>query len=587
MSPAGEAPPWRDGAAALGIFALAAAVRAIHLLSIRDIPSFQHLLIDAAAYDAWAVRIAGGAWWGPDAFYQAPAYPYLLAVVYRFIGHEMWNVHVIQLLLGALSCALCFGTARVLFGFGAGLTAGLVLALYPPAIFFGAIVQKTALGLALTSAGLLAVVAFERRQSAFLCALAGALFGLLALTRENALVWLPWIPVWLAMRTREGRSRLVPAAAFVAGAALLLLPAAIHNYANGRTFSLTTSQLGTNFWYGNSPDASGLYVPLVPGRHTPEFESPDATRIAEEALGRPLSRGEVSDYWLGRGLDWVRAEPVAWSKLMVWKWFLTWNAYEIPDTEDLYVYEDWSPALRWSPLHFGLLVPLAAAGLILARRDPPLWARSHFLIWLALVYAAGVSVFLVAARFRFPLVPLLLPFVGLAVVHGASLATNGRIRELRAPLLALAAAAIACNVLLLDRDVFRASSYANFGGIMLREHRLADAERYLEQAESIFAGDPDVQFHLGVLRSEQGRLPEAEAHLRRMLEMEDADYRGHQVLADVLERQGRPEEAAGHRKTARELAPDPAPEAGLGVNPKAESGGRARAPRDPRAPPPR
>ena len=59
---------------------LALAVRSAYLWEIQTIPFFDHAVGDAASYTAWAERIAGGDWIGGEAFYQAPAYPYFLAV---------------------------------------------------------------------------------------------------------------------------------------------------------------------------------------------------------------------------------------------------------------------------------------------------------------------------------------------------------------------------------------------------------------------------------------------------------------------------------------------------------------------------
>ena len=60
-------------------------------------------------------------------------------------------------------------------------TAGAMLAVYAPAIFFDAIVQKTSLGLFLMSGTLLLLVVFqERRRLGFVLG-AGLVLGLLAI----------------------------------------------------------------------------------------------------------------------------------------------------------------------------------------------------------------------------------------------------------------------------------------------------------------------------------------------------------------------------------------------------------------------
>ena len=95
---------FRDGrgvAAALGLFAAALVLRLVYLGQIGDHPFLLHPVNDAKAYDDWAARIAGGEWWGSEAFYQAPAYPYLLAIIYRVGGHDLGLAHTVQMVMGA------------------------------------------------------------------------------------------------------------------------------------------------------------------------------------------------------------------------------------------------------------------------------------------------------------------------------------------------------------------------------------------------------------------------------------------------------------------------------------------------------
>src|SRR5882672_5967160 len=83
------APPQFGWAAAAAIFALALAVRLVHVWQIRRAPFFTVLMGDARAYDAWAQRIAQGDWLGHDVFYQAPLYPYFLGTLYTIAGRDL------------------------------------------------------------------------------------------------------------------------------------------------------------------------------------------------------------------------------------------------------------------------------------------------------------------------------------------------------------------------------------------------------------------------------------------------------------------------------------------------------------------
>ncbi|MFP6564970.1 MAG: glycosyltransferase family 39 protein [Myxococcota bacterium] len=553
----GESWTRRETTVALGIFALALALRLVHLGSIADLPTFEYLIADAKVYDAWGQRLAAGDWLGREAFYQAPAYPYLLGLIYAVFGHDLEWTHRLMMGLGALSCVLAFATTRLLFGFGAALAAGVLLAIYPVAIFYDGQIGKTGLGLFLVSATLFALVRLQLRPARRAAALAGVALGLLCLTRENALIFAPIIPCWILWRfAGEGgrRRALGLAAVFALGLALVLGPVALRNVVVGGSLAVTTSQLGPNFYIGNNPEATGLYAPLVPGRHVPAFESPDASRLAEAALGRDLTRGEVSDYWLGRGLDFVRGDPGGWARLMLRKVLLTWNTLEIPDTEDVYVSAEWSPLLRaLLPLFdFGALAALAIVGMALAwerRRDTAL-----FYLMVA-AYTGAVAIFMVFGRMRFPLVPLLVPFAGYALVAVPRAWKEGRLGALGVAVSAGLVTSVVVNLPLLDAAQMHATGLTNLGGIMLREGHPAEAQRYLVRAETLYPDHPDLQYALATLRSVQGRPDEAEAHVRYMLRMADGDYRGHALLASILARKGESEAAAEHRRRAFELDP--------------------------------
>jgi 4-amino-4-deoxy-L-arabinose transferase-like glycosyltransferase len=130
---------------ALLIFAVALAARLIHVWQLKGSPFFDTLLGDANGYDLWAQRLAAGDWIGSEVFYQAPLYPYFVGVVYALFGRDLLIVRVVQALIGSASCVLLGLAGARLFSTRVGLAAGLALALWAPAIFFDAVLQKSVL----------------------------------------------------------------------------------------------------------------------------------------------------------------------------------------------------------------------------------------------------------------------------------------------------------------------------------------------------------------------------------------------------------------------------------------------------------
>ena len=304
---------------------------------------------------------------------------------------------------GSLSCVVLAAAGMELFG-RRGAVAGVLLAVYPAAIFLDGLFDKTTLVSCFTVTLLYLLAVRDVRLREFL---AGMVLGLLSLTRQNALLLMCPVLLWFLIAERQSRPALT-AVAFLGGCALVLLPVGARNYVVGGEFHLTTSQFGPNFYIGNHAGARGLYDPLVAGHGSVADQRVDATRLAEEASGRTLSPDEVSSFWTGKAFEFIRAQPGAWFGQLARKRALTYSAVEIADTESQEVYAEWSSLLRaLGPFSFGVVFGLAAFGVCMtARESPRLW----FLHAIVLTYTLSIVIFYVFARYRFPLVPVVMLF---------------------------------------------------------------------------------------------------------------------------------------------------------------------------------
>ena len=319
------------------------------------------------------------------------------------------------------------------------------------------------------------------------------------------------------------------APALACGCALVLVPVAARNYAVGGEFHLTTSQFGPNFYIGNHAGTRGLYEPLVAGRGNAAAERDDATRLAEKAEGRQLSPREVSAYWTGRSLAFIREQPAAWLAQLARKLALTWNAVEIADTESAEVYAEWSPLLRLlSPFSFGVVLALAAAGAALTAAA---WPRLWFLYTIAATYTASVVVFYLFARYRFPLVPVLL-----LLAAGGIAAVRERPRkaaQLRALAAAVAAAAVACLPLENTR-MDRVSHYVTLGNFFLRyPEQWQQSEVFYARALRESPRDPAAHYGIGMLLAAKQQSRDALPHYQIAVEgwRENADVHVNYALA--------------------------------------------------------
>jgi len=199
--------------------------------------------------------------------------------------------------------------------------------------------------------------------------------------------------------------RLVMALFFTAGVMLVLVPVAARNYMISGDLVVTTSQAGQNFYIGHNPAANGTYVKLAFVRPDPLYEQEDFHKEAESRLGRELVPAEVSRYWLGQGLDFIKKEPVTFLQLTSKNILLFFNNYEIPDNHNFYFHKRYSSVLEKLPLTFGLLSPFIVLGLLgmfVGRKTEPL-----FLGVIQVVYIGSVVLFYVFSRYRMPVLPLL------------------------------------------------------------------------------------------------------------------------------------------------------------------------------------
>lgn len=524
------------------IFLAALAVRLLHLWQIKPSPFFDVLLGDANGYDAWAQRLAAGDWVGSEVFYQAPLYPYFVGGVYAVFGRDLLMLRVCQAVIGAASCALLGMTGARLFSKPVGAIAGFGLALYAPAIFFDGLIQKSVLDMFFVCLGLWLIsrILGGATTPANWLAL-GLAMGGLALTRENALVLIAVILVFAVWQHGADRIARIPKSAVwvLAGLALVLLPVAARNYAVGGGFYLTTSQFGSNLYIGNNPAADGTYASIRFGRGAPEFERIDATEVAEEAVGRALSPSEVSSFWTGRVVAYITSQPVDWIRLMGRKVLLLVNATEMLDTESQESYAEWSWPLAiggWIG-HFGVLVPLAIAGVFVTW---PLRRNLWLLYALTLAYAASVVVFYVFARYRYPLVPFLLLPAAAAVVGGHAF-WRGASGRMRGAAVAAVAASLAVSYWpLLSPTLMRSITETNLGTALQAAGRHDEAVAHHQRAVALAPDHAPAYNNLGASLRAAGRLDEAIAAYRQALALRP-DFAGASYnLANALLAKGDP-----------------------------------------------
>jgi 4-amino-4-deoxy-L-arabinose transferase-like glycosyltransferase len=407
-----------------------------------------HLISDAERYDRLARELLEHGPIPRRAFDQAPAYPYLLAAVYRVAGGPSPSaVRWMQAVADTATVVLLMVVARRLFGAPAALATGLLGALCGAEVFLALRLGKESLVLLFLALVLLALhpAGPPRGEATGWRGLAaGAALGAAALLRENLIVALPFLVV-LLLRGRRARG----AVAAVLGCGLALLPFAALNVAAGGEPLLTSAQAGRNLLVGNRRGADGSFTPFGRGSQDPEQEIRDmeaeAAAVLARETGEPvaaetLSARRVSRILAGEAWREIRADPGAWARLLVRKGLLFWNHVEIPDTESLAVTRERVPVLRAAPVGFGLVAVLAVIGLALVPAAERRAALGLVLVVLAIL--VSLLPFFVIDRYRLPALVPLLPLAGAAVAAAARWRAISRRRLALAAVLGALAAAV-------------------------------------------------------------------------------------------------------------------------------------------------
>lgn len=528
----------------LAVFLTALLLRLVYLRESASSPTFAVPIIDAGTYHDLATALAQGRPLESGFFWQPVLYPLLLGATYAVGGVSILTARIAQVLLGAVTCVLARRLGERLFGARVGLAAGLATAGYGPLIFHEA--ELLAAGLAAFWAVLLLLLLTdERRRSwlgwAFLWGLCGALS---VLTRTE------FLPFFLAASLASLFSGL-PAAgrrgrlarrtgAMAAGCAIVFLPAALLNGSLSGHFTILPASGGVNLFIGNNPEPCRTLA-IRPGW---AWE-----RLVHEPL-RAGARGdgEGQGYFLKKVLQFAREEPLRFSAGLADKAGQLLSSREIPRNLDVYLFRRWSALLGllvWKAgafgFPFGVLLPLAAAGIALERRRIG-WPVSLFL----LLYPAALALVFVSARYRVPAAPIL---AILAAAGGCGVASALRRRAW--PALRHAAAAAAAATLLAtvpgpfcaEGLNLEAELHHLVGTRKFHEGRSDEAIADFRTALALDPRYPEAHNYLGAALYAQGNKSEGLSHLRAAVEANPGYEHAHNNLGSALAMEGRPAEA--------------------------------------------
>lgn len=593
-------PFWRSRWLVLILVVAALAPRLIILSQLTDSPAFTHPVMDSEVYDDWAWTLADS-WTNPDyagphgeaakylegSFYMGPLYAYFLTGIYLLFGHVLLLAHLAGILVGVGTVLLTAAIGRRLYGPKVGFVAGLAAALYPALFLYDSAMLMSVLLVFLATLALYLVIRGQEKDRWFHWLGAGACLGLYALGRANILLFAPVLAVWaflalwkkvepgvrgfwdrLGERLKDNWKPGLRRVIFLtAGVLAFVAPAAIHNAVAGGEFVPVTANGGINLYIGNNELATGEYVnpPMVDVR-----SDPGGRGYVSGVEGRPVTYGEASDWWAAKAGEFIGKNPGRWLGLVLTKVLLFVHRHEIMQVANIHIILGWeSPSV-----FFGVLAVLGLLAFVWDRER----RRRMGALWLfVLVYSLTIVVFFVTARYRLPVVPLLLPAAVWAAAELVRRLRKGGKTRVKALALAVPALLVTnlplswfgvqlvgndavlhnnLGTIYYDQGVYslaedefgraiRANpkiylTYTNLGLTHLKLGMRSEAQRDFERALAVYPNDNWALLNLGALYLERvevlhdaSALDKAEFYLQRSLALNPGHPETYQDLMKV------------------------------------------------------
>ena len=565
-------PRWVEWAAEHGLWitlSAAAVVQLVHGLCVRSFDPTYRLppdLSDMKTYWVWARDIAAGDWLsrniqgGP--FYYGPLYAYFLAVLLRVFGESYDAVHVVQGLIGLLPAALLWATAGRLFGKRAALATGLLAACCAPFFFYEQVLLTEGLLIAIHAAILLCLVRGQEgtgRAGAWALG-GGVLSGMACWGRGNFFLVIPaiaaaWLiaPSFIVATARAeskpvepprapaptSKRRFTPgmlcAAIYLLGVTLALSATLWRNHHVSGRWVLTTTNGPILFYIGNAPDSTGF------------LQYPPSLREMEKQYG---SANAVP--WGRELLRRVATQPGVFVRLMLKKTWMFWNSYDIADNVNYYLCKRQSWPMRWSPVGWLTLVPLAVLGIMESRR---LWRRQILLYVYTIGFALSIIAVFIVGRYRLEALLPMLVWSGPAAAGLAHVVWEQRWLNLTLRALALATGigllwphgspAARYNALVspAGAQLVRPNDYDRLAVAYQKMGQRKEAVKLLEEALTAYPGFSLLTLRLADVHIEEGKKERAAAVLERFMANGWSDPLATRYLASIYATTGRAPQA--------------------------------------------
>ncbi len=507
----------------IGIFTLALAIRLIYISQLISTPIYSGLVLDTEAFDNLATHILNHNFTHPDFMYVNPFYPFFLALIYFIFGTHHLAVVLVQTLLDATSCLMIYFIASYFYDKKVALISAFIYACYGLAIFYTGLLLAPILIIFMILIFTAFFVQAEKKQHHYQYIVSGIFFGLITLARPNIIIFLLMIPFWFLFKNKKKKNKknqLQGMILFFAGTLIALIPIATRNYFIEKRFSPFSVHGGINFYLGNNPNATGIFMSPEGISYSPVEQIKSSILLAERETGQELSIHQASQYWFKKGLQYILDNPYHALKLYMKKMALLWRKEEIPLNINYSLCQTVLPILRFPFFSFGLIAPFALLGIIFSIKE-----KNIFIPLFVLSYTTSVIIFFISARYRLPIVPFLIICATYAIFQFVNLFINKKRRALMLFSIILIFLYIGINIKSRHfQPVFRTTDYNNLG---VAYYNRGQYEKAIEEFNKIILIDSNhvqAHFNLGLVYFQLGRFNDAVQNFQKTISLDSTFY---------------------------------------------------------------
>ncbi len=297
-------------------------------------------------------------------------------------------IRAAQALLGAFSCLLLMGIYRLIReGDGPGeIIAGVLMALYPPFIYYIRLLMTETLFIFLLWSGVYCLLKGLKAPGWLFGA--GILTGLSCLCRSTALPLIILILLWFILIGSERKRSVRRGLYFLIPVMLVLLPWGVRNYRLFHKFIPITTRGGSNLYLANNPLNRGGTVGIE-----------ELIQAGIYQRGDKIGELEYNRYYGRVAVKFIKEDPVRFLVLAVRRflWFYHLDRHN----------RNWVLVLS-----FRVLLALALIGIWFSRSC---WRKTVLLLLIIANFTLIHMVFLPEGRYRLALMPALLIFAAAAL----------------------------------------------------------------------------------------------------------------------------------------------------------------------------